>query len=987
VLIMPSQAGQTSISSFFAPKTTTTKKVPPLKRPSEEPIQPSSSKKRRVVVSEDEGDNKEPTIVLREGKTLNKADRTSKYVFSSSPESPQDEEQSTERNPEKENLHRKFVQKLGRPDSLADIRRRNNVITEDDAAMEGAEDEDAEDPEEEEQPKRKSASSKGSGKLTPMEKQYLEIKRKHLDKIIAYQVGYKYRFFGEDARIVAKELSIMCIPGKYRFDEHSSEAHLDRFASASFPIARLHVHVKRLVTAGHKVGVVQQLETPALKAAGDNKSKPFKRELTNVYTQATYVDEVDSPDGLESSLSGYLLCLTESNVRPGDDEKVRIGIVVVQPSIGSILYDEFEDGFMRGELETRLLHTCPSEYVIVGDLSSATHKLVKHVSNSRRGVGTVKARVEYANKVLPAEATSHVSNFYADKIKKSSDSEGHTQVLDRIHQLSESVTICLSSLIKHLAEFNLEHVFDLTTNFVSFSMRTHMILNSNTLTSLEIYQSSAEDTEKSSLFWSMDRTKTRFGRRLLRNWVGRPLLDKSQLEKRLEAVEEIKDDSSQAPALRHLLSLVKGDLEKTLIRIYYKRASRPEVLGFLQSVQRIATARTPVFKSALICEAVAALPKVLDNIVNYLERICLQAAKDDDKYEFFRDGHESEEITDQKLAIAGVQHELEEHRAVAAKELGRKNVDYATISGIEYLIEVDNSKPSLSKVPASWIKISHTKKFSRFHTPTVVKLIRERDQHKEKLANFCDEAFAAYLEDISTNYETLRDCIQSLAMLDCLLSLADIASQPNYCKPTFTTDNTISISEGRHPMVEQILLDSYVPNDIELSAIPTADKPSALLITGPNMGGKSSYVRSVALISIMAQIGSYVPATSATLPLLDAVYTRMGAFDNMMRGESTFMVELGETADILRQATSRSLVILDELGRGTSTHDGVAIAEAVLRELVSRNVMTLFITHYQDLARVSVTGLKNVHVKFEERGEEITFLYEVGEGVAHRSYG
>jgi DNA mismatch repair protein MSH3 len=998
------QAKQRTISSFFGPKTTTSKSSTKLamdtslpapestqpKRPSSENIQSSHTKKRRVL-SDDEDEDPITVVVPQRNRAnqsnqSNKADRTSKYIFSSSAALEDRQEETVEVRKKKDVLHKKFVQKLGRPDSLAEIRRRNHVITEEDADA-GADEDDQDDQEDEDQPKRKPVSTKGSGKLTPMEKQYLEIKRKHLDKVIAYQVGYKYRFWGEDARIAAKELSIVCIPGKFRFDEHPSEAHLDRFASASIPIARLHVHVKRLVTAGHKVGVVQQLETPALKKVGDNRNQPFKRELTNVYTQGTYVDEVDSPEGLDSSMSGYILCLTESNIRPGDDEKVKIGIVAVQPSIGSILYDEFEDGFMRGELETRLLHTSPCEYIIIGDLSPATHKLVKHLANSRRSAGSIKARIEYSNKSLPAEAISHISNFYADKIKNSTNTDESTQVLDKVHQLSEAVTLCLSSLIKHLTEFGLEHIFDLTTNFISFNTRTHMLLNGNTLSSLEIYESSADDSKKSSLFWTMDRTKTRFGRRLLRNWVGRPLLDKTQLEDRLEAVEEIKDDSGNAASLKYLLSLVKGDLEKTLIRIYYKRASRPEVLGFLQSFQKIASEQVTGFKSQLIKGTLNALPKVLDQILGYLERISLQAAKEDDKYAFFRDEYESKDITEQKFGIATVEHELEKHKAVAAKELGRKNVQYTTISGIEYLIEVENTKHTLSKVPASWTKISNTKKFSRFHTPTVVKLINERNQCKEKLANACDDAFSAFLGDISTNYDSLRDCIQGLAVLDCLSSLAEIASQPNYCKPEFTTTNNITITQGRHPMVEQILLDGYVPNDIALSANATEETPSALLITGPNMGGKSSYVRSIALIVIMAQIGSYVPASSATLPLMDAVFTRMGAFDNMMRSESTFMVELGETADILRQASSRSLVILDELGRGTSTHDGVAIAEAVLRELVSRKVMTLFITHYQDLARIKVPRLRNVHVKFEERGEDITFLYEIGEGMAHRSYG
>ncbi len=332
---------------------------------------------------------------------------------------------------------------------------------------------------------------------------------------------------------------------------------------------------------------------------------------------------------------------------------------------------------------------------------------------------------------------------------------------------------------------------------------------------------------------------------------------------------------------------------------------------------------------------------------------------------------------------------LDAHRAVAAEKVKRKKVEYVTVAGIEYLIEIENTQ--LKNVPASWSKISGTKKISRFHTPEVVRLIRERDQHKEALAAACDEAFAALLKEISEKYQSFRDCIQALATLDCLLSLAAVAGQPGYVKPEYVDGIGITVEEGRHPMVEQLLLDSYVPNGIDLTSTGTR----ALLITGPNMGGKSSYVRQVALIAIMGQIGSYVPATSAKLGMLDAVFTRMGAFDNMMAGESTFMVELSETSDILKQATPRSLIVLDELGRGTSTHDGVAIAEAVLDYVVRETKsLTLFITHYQNLSamakRFENSELKNVHMRFEESGDDgqhVTFLYELGDGVAHRSYG
>ena len=292
---------------------------------------------------------------------------------------------------------------------------------------------------------------------------------------------------------------------------------------------------------------------------------------------------------------------------------------------------------------------------------------------------------------------------------------------------------------------------------------------------------------------------------------------------------------------------------------------------------------------------------------------------------------------------------------------------------------------------ASWVKISGTKKVARFHTPEVVKLIKERDQHREALAAACDDAFRDLLSDIGAKYQIFRDFVNALATLDCLLSLAKVAARPDYTKPVFTDGTRLTVKKSRHPMLEQLSLDTYVPNDIELSSHGTR----GMLLTGPNMGGKSSYVRQVALISIMAQIGSYVPAESAELGIVDAVYTRMGAFDNMMAGESTFMVELSETADILKQASPRSLIILDELGRGTSTHDGVAIAHAVLDYIVrDKKSLLLFITHYQSLSTVAngfESGvLRNMHMKFTESGgndQDVTFLYELGEGMAHRSYG
>ena len=940
---------------------------------------------------------------------------TSKYAFSSSPvDDGEHQEEDQETKQRKEQLHRKFVQKLGRPDSIAEIRRRHGFISEETAQDEG-DGEDAQDAEEDDPPrpttkgKTGAGGRKRAGKLTPMEEQYLDIKRKHLDTIIIMEVGYKFKFFGEDARSAAKELSIVCIPGKFRYDEHISEAHIDRFASASIPVHRLHVHVKRLVGVGHKVGVVRQLETAALKAAGDNRNTPFVRKLTNLYTKGTYIDDVEgleAPTGAPAGgapASGYLVGITEHNAKGwGTDEKVHVGLVAVQPATGDVIYDDFEDGFMRSEIETRLLHIAPCEILIIGDLSKATDKLVQHLAGSKTNVFGDRIRVERVEKpkTMAAQAYSHVSNFYADKMKASNSihDEKASRNLEKVLKLAECVTICLSAMITHLSDYGLEHVFDLTKYFQSFSARSHMLLNGTTLTSLEIYQNQTDHTEKGSLFWTLDRTRTRFGQRLLRKWVGRPLLLRAELERRIAAVEELRAEqpTMRVDKISHLLSQIKSDLEKSLIRIYYGKCSRPELLIVLQTMQRIAiefnSVKKPAdagFESDMVNEAIAALPTISEDVVSYLDQINPEAAKADDKYAFFREEFESEDIVTHKLGIASVEQDLDAFRSVAAEKIRKKRVDYVTVAGIEYLIEVDNTQ--LKNVPASWAKISGTKKVSRFHTPEALRLIRERDQHKEALAASCDAAFAKLLADISSKYQSFRDCVQALATLDCLLSLATIANQPGYVKPEYTDETCIMVQQGRHPMVEQLLLDTYVPNDINLAS----DKTRGLLITGPNMGGKSSFVRQIALIAIMGQIGSYVPAESAKLGMLDAVFTRMGAFDNMMAGESTFMVELSETSDILKQATPRSLVILDELGRGTSTHDGVAIAQAVLDHVIrTKRSLTLFITHYQGLS-VLAKGfehgeLKNVHMKFTETGndgQEITFLYEVGEGVAHRSYG
>jgi DNA mismatch repair protein MSH3 len=798
-------------------------------------------------------------------------------------------------------------------------------------------------------------------------------------------------------------------------------------------VHRLSVHAKRLVEAGHKVGVVRQIETAALKKAGDNRNAPFVRKLTNLYTKGTYIDETTGMEDeggqkKKSSTGGYLLCFTESpRGGSGLDDRVAVGMVAVQPTTGDIIYDSFEDGFMRSELETRVLHISPCEFLVVGALSAATEKLIKHLSGSRTNVFGDRSRVERAEKgkTAASEAYSHVTTFYAERAGRSGDKGDAQALLDKVLALPEDVTVCLAAMMRHLREYGLEHIFELTRYFESFNTRTHMLVGGTTLESLEVYRNATDRSEHGSLFWALDKTATRSGRRLLRKWVGRPLLDAARIEERASAVEELVDGAG-TPAVEKLVGVLtstKEDLEKGLIRVYYGKATRAELVRTLQALQRIAAqysttaaaaaAETATaaeeatgFRSGLLSGAVLTLAPVVDVVVPYLNKINADAAQKDDKFAFFRDGEQTAAMAEHADAILGVERALDRHRREAAAALGKKTpVAYATVAGIEYLVEVDNT--DVRRVPASWIKISGTKKVSRFHTPDVVALVAEREQHREALAAACDAAFRDLVAALAAEYQPLRDAVAALATLDCLLALAKVAAMPGFTRPRLLPEGsaaTVRISEGRHPVADLLMDGGYIPFSAELAA----PAPLAYVVTGPNMGGKSSFVRAVALLVVLAQIGSFVPAASLELTPADAIFVRMGARDNIMQGESTFMVELGETARVLAAATPRSLVVLDELGRGTSTHDGVAIAHAVLEHVVrDTRCLTLFITHYQDLAR-GAEGMgrvvKNVHMSFgggqDEPGQDeggegeggsdpktLTFLYQVADGMAHRSYG
>ncbi|KAF8309367.1 hypothetical protein DL93DRAFT_2100103 [Clavulina sp. PMI_390] len=659
-------------------------------------------------------------------------------------------------------------------------------------------------------------SSKGKGKAkgelgpsgqswTPLEKQILSLKEQYPGVLLMVEVGYKYRFFGEDARIASKILGIVCFPQR-------------NFLSGSIPVHRKLVHVKRLLSYGHKVGIVGQAETAALKKVSDNRSAPFTRVLTDLYTPATFVDTMNSADDMSldaaSSYQSMICVIEQMGGGLGSDDRVTIGLVSIAPSTGDLVYDEFQDTYMRTELETRLTHIRPCEMLLSGKLSALTRKMLKHFSTIP-GREHEEVRMEdFPNQMNYTDAFDYITEFYNEqRATSSSQDDATSRGIAEVVGLPRTVVIALAHTIRHLKAFGLTDAFGDASAFTKFTERSHMLLNGNTLSNLEVYENQTDHSVRGSLLWILDKTKTRFGSRLMRSWIGKPLVDIRLLQERIDAVDEVLN--TQSPSLDKLRLLLRGmpDLVRGLARIQYGKSSPAE---------------------------------------------------------------------------------------------------------------------------------------------------------------------------LSIVLEALEHCLNSLAL---------VASEVDYVKPTFVDDDITDIRGGRHPMVEKLRADPFVPNDIFLGG---KGLPRHKIITGPNMGGKSSLVRMTALIVVMAQIGSYVPAKSVKIGMHDAVLTRMGAYDELARGRSTFMVEISETSDILKSATPNSLVILDELGRGTSTFDGMSIANAVMRHLVEEiKCKTLFITHYPlvatEIAR-AYDDVSNGHMGFIEDSRPdgsrvINFLYRLAPGMARNSYG
>uniref|UniRef100_A0A3Q3ENC7 DNA mismatch repair protein MSH3 n=1 Tax=Kryptolebias marmoratus TaxID=37003 RepID=A0A3Q3ENC7_KRYMA len=765
-------------------------------------------------------------------------------------------------------------------------------------------------------------SRRSKSVYTPLEQQVIQLKQQHKDALLAVECGYKYRFFGEDAEIAAKELNITCSL------DHN-------FMTCSIPTHRLFVHVRRLVSHGHKVGVVKQTETSAIKASGSNRNTLFTRQLSALYTKSTLVGEVRLEDVGEGGCAdvvldppeSFLLCISENWDKL--KKQLTVGLVAVQPSTGDVFLDCFPDGPSRSELESRVLKINPVEILVPSDLSEQTQKLLHSISNAAQADDRVRVEKRDSAQFEFASAMDTVVRFY-----------GHTQE-KLFRQLS-----CESD---------------------------GMTLRAATLRNLEILTNQV----RGSLLWVLDHTRTPFGRRLMRKWVSQP-------------------------SIRSLL-LHLPDLERGICSIYHKKSSTQEFYLVSNSLSRLGLelqsllpAIRSQISSALLRSLLSETPDLLAPAHGFL-KVLNEKAASGNKTELFSDLSGFPVLQERRRQIHSVLSEIQEHRKDIRLVLKAPAFDYTTVSGQEqFLIEVKNSLSSV--VPADWVKISSTKAVSRYHSPFLVDCYKKLQQLREQLLLDCQREWTNFLQ-FGEHYHTMKRAISHLATMDCLFSLADVAKQGDYCPKVCGNKHRIMITDGRHPAIDLLMGEhnQYVPNHTKLQG----EGRRTMIITGPNMGGKSSYIRQVALICIMAQMGSYVPASEACVGILDGIYT-MGASDNIYKGRSTFMEELTEASEIIFHATENSLVILDELGRGTSTHDGIAIAYATLEYFI-RDVkaFTLFVTHYPplcELDQVYPEHVSNYHMAFllneadisadmDVRPEFITFLYQLTEGAAGRSYG
>lgn len=868
----------------------------------------------------------------------------------------------------------------------------------------------------EEPPAKKHNSGTKKLKLTPLEQEILKFKQDNQDKLIAIQVGYKYKFYGEDAAIVSKIINVMLI-------KHETD---DRFNYCSIPDNRLHVHLKRLLSVGYKVGVIKQTQLTMSKTFDDTgKSKGlFERELTGVYTKATYMNEelelnsnnygYNNFDDVSEN-GEYMCCIKEKDLS--------ISMIMIRPITGEIVMDSFRDNELLQELDTRLTYFTPCEVILLSNTDSSYNQSIIKLIN----VNNNNCRVE---KVTPSDNVSEelqqFFNTINDEKPDNSDNEKYKSLYDYYNlNYDEQTLMTLSEFIKYLKPFKLSNIFTIPSNIRHFKDNTvngdNMVLSSNIIKNLEIFSNSTNGDSKGSLFWILNHTRTKMGERLLVRWVSQPLINKSKIIDRLDAIDDLSSEFNHFIDTLTKVLTNDLDLEKSLIKLHYStninpiKISRLEVYRLLKKFSDILKLVknfsndigkiNKTFKSndlRHIFNDLLQLSEEFDIEKEFLNLISMNffggsgknnndnSGQNYQKIHYFDlNYHNWESISSQLQKIEEIKADIDEEVKVVSKILG-KHVRLVKNLNQDNLIEVRSGM--MNKVPVDWIRINATKSITRFRSPHLQHLNNLLAYNEELLIKACDHSFQMFLNNINAKYWEFQRILTNLSKLDCYLSL--VTTKLNGIRPEFTSKNShINIKGFKNPIQSYLHL-NYINNDINIS--PHENRIS--IITGPNMGGKSSYIRSIGLLIIMAQIGCYLPCKAAAISMFDNIFIRMGSVDNILKGQSTFMIEMLEMLQILNNFTDNSLVLLDEIGSGTGTKDGYVMAYSILKYLIDHKYkpVILFITHFHNIIElVNEYKLNNgdlvincFHMDYLlQEDDSVVFLYKLVEGIIDNLYG
>ncbi|MET0623050.1 MAG: DNA mismatch repair protein MutS [Pyrinomonadaceae bacterium] len=770
---------------------------------------------------------------------------------------------------------------------------------------------------------------------TPLRKQYLDIKRRHADAILLFRIGDFYEAFDDDARLLARELDIVLTSKLMGRGQ--------RIPLAGVPHHSLERHLATLIARGHRVAICEQLTAAPVRGESAGRGL-IERDVVRVVTPGTVLET----GLLQSKVNNYLAAFVTDGRRAG--------LAFADVTTGDFQATELASDAALSELQ----RIAPSELLIPAGLASQGSSLPGFITR-RPDAGFEPA---HARRVLQ-------KHFHARTLAPF----GLTRA-----PLAASAA---ASIISYLAETQ-AGVAEQLTRLTSYNPESYMVLDWQAARSLEIFESAGDAP---SLLATLDETRTAMGGRMLRRWLRQPLLDLAEIARRQEHVAWFvareRDRAELSAALENV-----HDLERLAGRARAGLATPSEVLALKQSLEAVPRVRAVLQRDAArFGAALGSLP----TCEGLLERI--RAAVNDDLPRrgehagVIREGY-SEELDSLRTLLKNGKTFLAEmeQRERARSGIKSLRVGYNKVFG--YFIEV--TKPNLHLVPAAYTRKQTLAASERFVTLELKEHESLVLNAQERIGELEVSIFRHVCAEIGKAREEILSAASTLAHMDAVASLAQSAARWNYVRPTVVDEPVLSIRAGRHPVLERLVEEgTFVPNDLELGG---AGAPEIALITGPNMSGKSTFLRQAALVVIMAQAGSFVPAAEAVVGLTDRVYTRIGLYDRIGSGESTFMTEMTETAHILHHATPRSLVLLDELGRGTSTYDGLAVARAVLEYIHNHPRLrskTLFATHYHELTELAETlpRLRNLHVEIAERGGELAFLYRVVPGVAEGSYG